>query len=110
MNSAFFPSAISSSAAAVLYGAKYPPIFTKGMQYSERVAKFATARETQTSYCSLYSFFFAKSYSSEIASTGQPSAQAPQLMQASASITYWVSPSLIAPQGQVSAHAPQEMH
>jgi hypothetical protein len=55
-------------------------------------------------------FFFAKSYSSEIASTGQPSAQAPQLMQASASITYWVSPSLIAPQGQVSAHAPQEMH
>ena len=54
--------------------------------------------------------FFCYSYSSEIASTGQPAAQAPQLTQESASITNWPSPSLIAPQGQVSAQAPQEIH
>jgi hypothetical protein len=55
------------------------------------------------------SFFALIDYSSLIAPTGQPSAQEPQLMQTSASITYWASPSLIAPTGQVSAHAPQEM-
>jgi hypothetical protein len=38
------------------------------------------------------------------------SAQAPQSVQASASITNWPSPSLIAPTGHSASHAPQEMH
>lgn len=46
----------------------------------------------------------------EIASTGQESAQAPQSVHLSASITYWSSPWLIASTGQVDSQAPQEMH
>ena len=48
-------------------------------------------------------------YSWLIAPAGQPSAQAPQSMHVSASITYCPSPSLIAPAGQVPSQAPQEM-
>ena len=57
-------------------------------------------------------FFIYKSrYQSCVgAPTGQVSAQAPQSMQASSSITYLPSPSLIASTGQPAAHAPQEMH
>lgn len=44
------------------------------------------------------------------APTGQVSAQAPQLMQVSSSITYFPSPSEIASTGQAPAHAPQAMH
>ena len=43
------------------------------------------------------------------APTGQVSAQEPQPMQVSASITYCVSPCEIAATGQFSAQAPQEM-
>ena len=49
-------------------------------------------------------------YSALIAPTGQPSSQAPQSMQVSASTMYFVSPGAIAFTGQVSAQAPQEMH
>ena len=40
---------------------------------------------------------------------GQLPAQVPQEMQESASMTYWESPSEIAPTGQPSAQVPQEM-
>lgn len=46
-------------------------------------------------------------YPSEIASVGQTPAHAPQLMQASASITRAPSASLIAPTGHSPSHAPQ---
>ena len=48
-------------------------------------------------------------YSALGASTGQFSAQEPQSMHLSASISYLPSPSVIAPTGQFSAQAPQEM-
>jgi hypothetical protein len=47
-------------------------------------------------------------YASWGAPTGQSSAQAPQPMHASASISYLPSPSLIAPTGQESTQAPQD--
>jgi hypothetical protein len=47
-------------------------------------------------------------YSWDMASTGQVSAQAPQSMQASGSITYWSAPWEIASTGQFGAQAPQE--
>src|SRR5699024_6212331 len=50
---------ISLSESALLYEQKYPVIPTKGRQYSHNVDKFATARETHRSNCSLNSFFFA---------------------------------------------------
>ena len=46
-------------------------------------------------------------YSATMASVGQLAAQAPQSTQASASITYWVSPWEIASTGQFSAQVPQ---
>lgn len=46
---------------------------------------------------------------SEIASTGQESVQAPQSIQASASITYVPSPAEIASTGQVPSHAPHSI-
>lgn len=54
-------------------------------------------------------FLFRKNYCSTMASFGQVEAQLPQLRQASASITYLPSPSLIALTGQASAQHPQEM-
>jgi hypothetical protein len=48
-----------------------------------------------------------KRYSSEIASVGQTPAHAPQLIQASASITRAPFASLIAPTGHSPSHAPQ---
>jgi hypothetical protein len=59
-------------------------------------------------YCGSF-FAFEKNYSSTGAPTGQADAQAPQAMQAPASITYAVSPSLIAPTGHSAAQAPQEI-
>jgi hypothetical protein len=50
-----------------------------------------------------------KNYASTGASTGHESAQAPQSMQVSASITYLPSPSEIAPVGHSAAQAPQAM-
>jgi hypothetical protein len=55
-----------------------------------------------------FSFFFFN-YSALGASTGQAPAQEPQSMQASASITYFPSPSEIASTGHSLAHAPQAM-
>lgn len=49
-------------------------------------------------------------YSGEMASTGQTSTQEPQSVQASASISYFPSPSLIASTGHSLAHAPQLIH
>ena len=49
-------------------------------------------------------------YSSTGASTGHAPAQAPQSMQASASITYIESPAEIAFVGHSSMQAPQLMH
>jgi hypothetical protein len=43
-----------------------------------------------------------------MASTGQVSAQEPQSMQASGSISYWSDPWEIASTGQFGAQAPQE--
>lgn len=51
-----------------------------------------------------------KIYSSEIASTGQTDAQAPQLTQLSAFTLRFPSASLIAPEGHSLSHAPQLMH
>jgi hypothetical protein len=51
-----------------------------------------------------------RNYSSSGAPTGQASAQAPQPMQVSASITYLPSPSVIASTGQPAAQAPQATH
>ena len=51
-----------------------------------------------------------RSYSSTGAPTGQVPAQAPQLMQVSASMTYLPSPSEIAFTGHSAAQAPQLMH
>ena len=50
-----------------------------------------------------------KNYSAEGAETGHTSAQAPQSMQVSASISYFPSPSEIAVTGHPSAQAPQLM-
>lgn len=50
-----------------------------------------------------------KDQAGEIAPTGQVLSQAPQSMQVSGSITYWVSPAEMAPVGQTDSHAPQEM-
>jgi hypothetical protein len=47
---------------------------------------------------------------SEIASTGQPLAQAPQEMQVYASIWYWSAPSEIALTGHSASQAPHLMH
>lgn len=52
---------------------------------------------------------FALNYSSEIAPTGHPPAQEPQLMQVLGSISNFPSPSLIAPTGHCPAQAPQEI-
>ena len=49
-------------------------------------------------------------YSAEIALMGQVPSQAPQSMQAPASMTMWSSPMEIAPTGQALSHAPQETH
>ena len=48
-------------------------------------------------------------YSAEIAPMGQVPSQAPQSMQAPASMTMWSSPMEIAPTGQELSQAPQEM-
>lgn len=48
-------------------------------------------------------------YSSEIAETGQPAAQAPQLIHVSASMIYVSSPSDIADTGHPSAQEPHLM-
>jgi hypothetical protein len=48
-------------------------------------------------------------YASEIAPVGHVLSQAPQSMQASASMTYWVSPWEIASTGQDSMQLPQLM-
>ena len=56
-----------------------------------------------------FPLFCLPDYSPLMAPTGQPSSQAPQSMQTSGSIWYWVSPWEIAFTGQVSAQAPQEM-
>lgn len=48
-------------------------------------------------------------YSAEIAPMGQVPSQAPQSMQAPASMTMWSSPMEIAPTGQEPSQAPQEM-
>lgn len=50
------------------------------------------------------------SYSSEIAPTGHPPAQEPQLMQTDPSISNLPSPSEIAPTGHCPAQEPQEIH
>lgn len=57
----------------------------------------------------LISYGLIKSYSSEIADTGQTPAHAPQEMQTSGSIVYCASPEAIAETGQPSAQVPQEM-
>ena len=44
------------------------------------------------------------------AATGQTEAQAPQSMQISASITWMLSPSVIASTGHAAIHAPQLTH
>lgn len=54
--------------------------------------------------------FMCFAYSSTGAPTGHTPAHAPQLMQASASITQTPSPSEIAPTGHSPMHAPQPMH
>ncbi len=54
--------------------------------------------------------FLNNDYSSEMQLTGQPAAQAPQLMQLSGLITNVPPLSEIAPTGQVPAHEPQPMH
>ena len=48
-------------------------------------------------------------YASEIAPTGHPPAQEPQLIQVLESISNFPSPSLIAPTGHCPAQAPQEI-
>ena len=53
---------------------------------------------------------FIVSYCGCGASTGQTDAQAPQSMQASASITYLVSPAVIALTGHSGSQAPQLIH
>lgn len=55
----------------------------------------------------LASFFNPKNYSSLIAPVGQTPAHVPQLTQAPASITNWLSPWLIAPTGHSGSHVPQ---
>lgn len=52
--------------------------------------------------------WFCLSYSAEIAPMGQVPSQAPQSMQAPASMTMWSSPMEIAPTGQELSQAPQE--
>ena len=54
--------------------------------------------------------YLSADYSSEIAPVGHVPAHAPQLMQVSASITNFPSPSEIAPTGQAPAQAPQATH
>ena len=61
------------------------------------------ARYRTVSIMLLYVF----NYSSEIAPVGHTPAQVPQLIQVSASITYWLSPSEIAPTGHSAAQLPQ---
>ena len=56
---AFSACLISSPASPLLYDTKLPFTFINGMQYSLSVDRFATARETHRSNCSLYSAFFA---------------------------------------------------
>jgi hypothetical protein len=45
----------------------------------------------------------------EMAETGHEDSQAPQSMQVSASITYWLAPAEIAPVGHSPSQAPQEI-
>lgn len=45
-----------------------------------------------------------------MAATGQMSTQLPQSVQSSASISYLVSPSLMAPAGHSVEHTPQAAH
>ena len=47
-------------------------------------------------------------YSASMAPVGQVPSQAPQSMQALASMTMWLSPMEIAPTGQELSQAPQE--
>jgi len=49
-------------------------------------------------------------YYAVIEPVGQVSAQAPQSMQVSGSISYWFAPSEIEPVGHSAAQAPQLMH
>ena len=58
----------------------------------------------------IYSEALNNIYSSEIAPTGHPPAQEPQLMQTDPSISNLPSPSEIAPTGHCPAQAPQEIH
>ena len=55
-------------------------------------------------FCKLYSYYWL------IAPVGQTPAHVPQSRQASASITYCVSPAEIAPTGHSPAHVPQLTH
>jgi hypothetical protein len=54
--------------------------------------------------------FADQSQPAEIAETGQTASQAPQSMQVSGSITYWLSPAEMAPVGHSLSQAPQEIH
>ena len=56
------------------------------------------------------SFLFSSNYSAEIAPVGHSPSQVPHSRHASASITYFPSPSLIASAGHASAHVPQLTH
>lgn len=56
---AFLESSFSFSTSPDLYDINIPPIRIYGIQYSDKVARLATALETHKSYFSLYSFCFA---------------------------------------------------
>ena len=57
-----------------------------------------------------YHFYFLLNYSAEIAPVGHSASQVPHSRQASASITYFPSPSEIASAGQTAAQEPQATH
>lgn len=75
----------------------------------ERQVFFKGKKERREKVPGRSSFVMFLDYSSTGAPTGQTPAQEPQEMQASASITYAVSPSLMQPTGQEPAQAPQEI-